>query len=385
MDEDEDYSIGAPVHDEDVRDEIEVPVNWWDSYQQFNSQAKNSRQGRRDIHDYAELLQRLQRETLAVFDKSWAAKQSEWRDLTEETDIDDPGSVQHLLGRVAGAKAYAERNRYSKDRQKLQRSMENRTLHYHLREFAQDSHGDGTPLSAGEGLPSEDSRPQSSQQSARPMLDTHRIKAWMTNEGFKNDELADQLERHHPRNLFASQQWCLSRHRRGQQTREQDGPRRRERFVRQVTSPEASPSLHLKLHPSVDHHHSSFQIDRARTLAAESDCAILVCMHIAPEQAGTGRVAAHSPERKGRVNIMLRPEDDQFLDRLSDEIYKANGCRVSRSEIIAAGITAVREIHRFQGRSAAFLPFSIAKNGSVLSMLVVVGIRGAVDVGAIEK
>jgi len=82
---------------------------------------------------------------------------------------------------------------------------------------------------------------------------------------------------------------------------------------------------------------------------------------------------------------MIRPDEDQFLDQLSDQIFATNANRISRSEIVSAGIDALRELHRLQGQSASFLPFTMAKSGSDLSMLVVVGIRGAVDAGVIAK
>jgi hypothetical protein len=83
-------------------------------------------------------------------------------------------------------------------------------------------------------------------------------------------------------------------------------------------------------------------------------------------------------ERLERVNVMLAREDSEFLDQLSEEITAKTGAKVSRSEIVRAGIAGIRELHRLAPECPSrFVPLASCRSGADLVIWMVLAIRWA--------
>jgi hypothetical protein len=82
-------------------------------------------------------------------------------------------------------------------------------------------------------------------------------------------------------------------------------------------------------------------------------------------------------ERLERVNIMLSREDRRFLDQFAAEIRQQSGGSVSNSEIVRAGLAAMRELHRI-GADSRYGPVTAARKGLDLRVLAVMAVRRGV-------
>jgi hypothetical protein len=83
-------------------------------------------------------------------------------------------------------------------------------------------------------------------------------------------------------------------------------------------------------------------------------------------------------ERLERVNVMLSRQDSSFLDQLSEEIHTSTGARISRSEIVRAGIAGMRELHRLAPECRSrFMPLTSCQRGADLVVWMVLAIRWA--------
>jgi len=82
--------------------------------------------------------------------------------------------------------------------------------------------------------------------------------------------------------------------------------------------------------------------------------------------------------RLERVNLMLSREDSEFLDELSEEIHTSTGARVSRSEIVRAGIAGMRSLHTHAPECPSrFVPLASCRTGADLTVMIVMAIRWA--------
>jgi hypothetical protein len=90
---------------------------------------------------------------------------------------------------------------------------------------------------------------------------------------------------------------------------------------------------------------------------------------------------SNTGERLERVNVMLSRQDSSFLDQLSEEITAKTGAKVSRSEIVRAGIAGMRELHRLAPVCSRFVPLTSCRSGADLAILIIVALRHAADVG----
>jgi len=83
-------------------------------------------------------------------------------------------------------------------------------------------------------------------------------------------------------------------------------------------------------------------------------------------------------ERLERVNLMLAREDSSFLDRLTEEIHAKTGSKVSRSEIVRAGIAGIRELQlRAPECPERFMPLTDCRSGADLLVIMVMAVRWA--------
>jgi hypothetical protein len=78
--------------------------------------------------------------------------------------------------------------------------------------------------------------------------------------------------------------------------------------------------------------------------------------------------------RLERVNLMLSQEENAWLNQLSDEIKQQTGANVSRSEIVRAGLAAIRDLHSI-GAASRLGALTAAKNGSELRVVAVMAVR----------
>ena len=76
-----------------------------------------------------------------------------------------------------------------------------------------------------------------------------------------------------------------------------------------------------------------------------------------------------------RVNLMLAREDSEFLDQLTEEIQSTTGAKVSRSEIVRAGIAGMREIHKLAPKSLQYMELGRCRSGADLTATAVLAIR----------
>lgn len=81
-----------------------------------------------------------------------------------------------------------------------------------------------------------------------------------------------------------------------------------------------------------------------------------------------------------RVNIMLAPDESEWLDALVREIQAQNGGKVSRSEIVRAALAGMRELHSSSlKRPSKLVPFHLCRSGSDLMIIMMVAIRIATE------
>jgi hypothetical protein len=74
--------------------------------------------------------------------------------------------------------------------------------------------------------------------------------------------------------------------------------------------------------------------------------------------------------RLGRVNLMLTRQDSAWLDQLANEIRSTTGAKVSRSEIVRAALSMLRELDRLA-------PLCSCKSGDNLAAMGIVAARKA--------
>jgi hypothetical protein len=85
-------------------------------------------------------------------------------------------------------------------------------------------------------------------------------------------------------------------------------------------------------------------------------------------------------ERLERVNVMLERQESDWLDQLAAEIHTETGAKVSRSEIVRAGIAGMRELHRLAPACPSrFVPLATC-DGALLGQMIVLAVRWAMDV-----
>jgi hypothetical protein len=87
----------------------------------------------------------------------------------------------------------------------------------------------------------------------------------------------------------------------------------------------------------------------------------------------------HSKEQRlERVNLILGRDESAWLDQLGAEILEQTGAKVSRSEIVRAGIATLAELHRLAPSCPEmFTPLALCKSGSELAVLGVLAMRCA--------
>ena len=87
----------------------------------------------------------------------------------------------------------------------------------------------------------------------------------------------------------------------------------------------------------------------------------------------------HSKEQRlERVNLMLGRDESAWLDQLGAEILEQTGAKVSRSEIVRAGIATLAELHRAAPSCpTTFVPLSTCKSGSALAQMGILAVRCA--------
>jgi hypothetical protein len=81
-----------------------------------------------------------------------------------------------------------------------------------------------------------------------------------------------------------------------------------------------------------------------------------------------------SEERLERVNLMLAQGESEWLDSLGRQILEKTGVKVSRSEMVRAGIRTIRELHRLA-------PLDGYSSGELLAAAGVMAVRTGVMVG----
>ena len=85
-----------------------------------------------------------------------------------------------------------------------------------------------------------------------------------------------------------------------------------------------------------------------------------------------------SEERLERFNLVLGLEQSEWLDALAAEIKAQNGAEISRSDIVRAAVSGLRELHRlapsFPDR---LVSLHTARSGSDLTGLAVLSARMA--------
>jgi hypothetical protein len=77
-----------------------------------------------------------------------------------------------------------------------------------------------------------------------------------------------------------------------------------------------------------------------------------------------------------RVNIMLQRTDSEWLDSLVTEMQAETGSRISRSEIVRAAISGIRELDRLakEGPSRV-VPLTKCRSGEDLAIMTVLAAR----------
>jgi len=84
-------------------------------------------------------------------------------------------------------------------------------------------------------------------------------------------------------------------------------------------------------------------------------------------------------ERLERYNVLLERHESEWLDQLVEEIQTRTGAKVSRSEIVRAGIAGMRELHRLAPECPSrFAPLASCRRGSDLVVMIVLALRWAI-------
>jgi hypothetical protein len=86
----------------------------------------------------------------------------------------------------------------------------------------------------------------------------------------------------------------------------------------------------------------------------------------------------NSDKRLERFNIVLSLDDSAWLDQFAAEMLAGTGAKVSRSEIIRAALTTLRELHQSAPDCPArFLPLAQCRSSSDLALMGVLAVRWA--------